>query len=183
MHSVHASISQLTQMLGALPKWLDKAEAHAKARSFDVGVLLQSRLSPDQYPLVRQIQSACDAAKFAGARLSGKEAPKNPDTETTLPEIRKRISDTLEFLGTLQASDFEGGDKRLVPLPWMPGKGMAGHDYLTQLAVPNFFFHLTHAYAILRHNGVELGKMDFLPGLTLKDLLASTDAGAPTPAW
>ena len=170
MHSIHATVVQLTQMLSSVEKWLDKAEAQAKARSFEASVFLTSRLAPDQYPLVRQIQSACDAAKFAGARLSGKEAPKNPDTEQTMAEIRKRVVDTVAFLSTLKEADFVGGDKRMVPLSWMPGKGLTGHDYLTQLAVPNFFFHLTHAYAILRHGGVEIGKQDFIPSLNLKDV-------------
>lgn len=171
MHSVHATVVQLTQMLGAIEKWLDKAEAHAKARSFEPALFLGSRIAVDQYPLVRQIQSACDAAKFAGARLSGKEAPKNPDTEQTLPEIRKRIADTIAFLGTLKEADYVGADKRMIPLPWMPGKGLTGHDYLTQLSVPNFFFHFTHVYAILRNAGVELGKQDFITTLSLKDVL------------
>ena len=170
MHSIPATISQITQMLTVVDKWLDKAEGQATARSFDVNLFLQYRLAPDQYPLVRQIQAACDAAKFAGARLSGKEAPKNPDTETTLPEIRKRIADTVAFLGTLTAHDFAGAEKRIVPLSWMPGKGMSGLDYLTQLAVPNFFFHLSHAYSILRQGGVQLGKQDFIPTLTLVDI-------------
>lgn len=170
MHSAYATIVQLTQMLGNIVGWLDKAEAHAKAKTFDTAVFLSARLAPDQYPLVRQIQSACDAAKFAGARLAGKEPPKNPDTEASLPEIRKRIADTVAFLNTLEETDFANAKDRLVPLPWMPGKAMTGHDYLTQLAVPNFFFHLAHTYAILRHNGVNLGKQDYINTLTLKDL-------------
>jgi hypothetical protein len=122
------------------------------------------------FPLVGQIQSACDGAKFVAARLSGKEAPKHPDTEQTLDEIRARIRSVLDYLSGFKESDFEGADERLVPLGFMPGKGLRAADYLHEMALPNTYFHLTTAYGILRHAGVELGKMDFLGGANFKDL-------------
>jgi hypothetical protein len=165
-----SSVPQLTKMLRQLEKWLDKGVEYATAKKFEPAVLLQARLAPDMYPLTRQIQAACDAAKFAGARLSGREAPKNPDTETTVEELRTRIQSTVAFLETIGAKDFEGAEKRMVPLSFMPGKGMFGADYLVEMALPNFYFHLTTAYAILRNNGVDVGKIDFIGGITLQDL-------------
>lgn len=164
-----ASVPQLTKMLKCLDTWLDKAEAHAKAKSFDPELYLGFRLAPDQYPLVRQIQAACDAAKFAAARLSGKEAPKHPDTETTLKEIRARIQSVLSYLGTFQPSDIAGREDSLVELGFLEGKVIRAEDYLNELALPNFYFHVTTAYAILRHSGVDLGKRDYVGGLTLRD--------------
>ena len=168
MSQTYSSIVQFKKMLGNLDGWLAKAAAHAKARKFDVNVLLQQRLAPDQYPLVRQIQSACDAAKFAAARLSGKEAPKHPDTETTVEELHARIQSVVAHLGTYTAKDFEGAETRAVTLPFLEGKTIKGSDYLVEMASPNFYFHAVHAYAILRHNGVELGKMDYIGALTLQ---------------
>jgi len=161
------SLSNMVRNLGVL---LDKGAEHAKAKNFDMQVLLNARLAPDQYPLLRQVQAACDAAKFVGARLASKEPPKNPDTETTHEELRARIASTLAFLETITAKDCEGAETRMTPLPFMPGKGMMVPDYVSQLGVPNFYFHLTTAYAILRHNGVALGKTDFITGLTLHDV-------------
>jgi hypothetical protein len=127
-------------------------------------------LAPDQYPLTRQIQAACDAAKFVGARLGAKEAPKNPDTETTLAELRTRIAGTVSFLDGITEKDFAGAETRMCPLPWMPGKGLTGADYMNELGMPNFYFHVTTAYSIMRHNGVELGKTDFIGSLNVKDV-------------
>ena len=168
MSQTFAWIAECKKMLANLDRWLVKAEAHAKARSFDPNVLLAARLAPDQYPLVRQVQSACDSSKFAAARLSGKEAPKHPDTETTVEELHKRIAACTAFLDSLTAKDFEGAETRRVTLPFLEGKTLTGSDYLIEMAVPNFFFHLTHCYAILRHNGVDLGKTDFIGSLTLQ---------------
>ncbi len=165
-----AAITRMKLTLSNVTRWLDKAEAHGQARAFDPGTLLVARLAPDQYPLIRQIQSACDSAKFAAARLSGKEAPRNPDTETTLAEIRARIDATVAYLETFSESDFAGAEKRVVPLSFMPGKGLRAKDYLWEMSVPNFFFHVSHAYAILRHNGVDVGKADFVAPMTILDL-------------
>ena len=125
-------------------------------------MLTQARLAPDQYALVQQVQSACDAAKYAAAYLSGQKAPSHPDTEKTMGELRARIQTCVGYLSTFKASDFAGAEERRVAPPWMEGNSVRGDDYLTRIAVPNFYFHVTTAYAILRHNGVELGKRDFI---------------------
>jgi hypothetical protein len=156
-------------MLRNLDKWLEAAAAHAQKKGFDPNVLAASRLAPDQYPLTRQVQSACDSAKFAAARLSGKEAPKHPDTETTLDELRARVKACLAFMETVSAADFKGAETRDIALPFLEGKLMSGTDYVNQMVLPNFYFHASHAYAILRHNGVPLGKMDYIGNLTLRD--------------
>jgi len=158
----HDAVQLFAKTLENLEKWLDKAEATAKARSFDVDVLAQARLAPDQYTFVRQVQSACDQAKFAAAYLSGKPAPSHPDTEQTFADLRQRIRKCTGFLATVRAEDFAGAEERKVAPPWLAGRWLRGHDYLVHMAVPNFFFHATMAYAILRHNGVDLGKMDFI---------------------
>jgi len=164
------SVPQLKKMLANLDRWLDAGVALAKEKKFETTVLANARLAPDQYPLVRQVMSACDAAKFAGARLAGKEAPKHPDTETTLEEVRPRIKAVIAFLDTLKESDFVGAEKRIVPLQFMEGKGLAATDYLVELALPNFYFHVATAYAILRHNGVSLGKSDYIGSMNVRDL-------------
>ena len=169
MSLYEASVPQLKKMLNGLDTWLEAAVAHAQKKSFDPSVLLSARLAPDQYPLTRQIQSSCDIAKFAAARLTGKEAPKHPDTEQTVDELRARIRACVSFLDTFTAADFEGAAKRLIDLPFMPGKALHGTDYLNEMALPNFYFHVTTAYAILRHNGVPLGKMNFIGSLKLVD--------------
>lgn len=160
-----ATVPQLSKMLKNLDRWLDKAVEHAKAKNFDPNTLLTARLAPDQYPLVKQIQAACDSAKSAGAHLAGKEPPKHPDTEQTLEEVKARIQTCLNFLETIKESDFVGAETRRVVLPFLPGKYVLGADYLNEMALPNFYFHITTAYAILRHNGVNVGKLDFIGGL------------------
>ncbi len=170
MSMYSASVPQVSQMLSGILGWLDKAEAHAKAKNFDANLLLSMRLVPDMYPLVRQFQSACDTAKFIGARLAGKEAPKHPDTEQTLDEVRARVRSTLEFLSTIQESDFVGAAERKISISYLPAdKRMLGAAYLNENALPNFYFHFSMAYAILRHNGVDVGKRDFITKVTLVD--------------
>jgi len=169
MSLVFASVVESKKMLTNLDGWIEKGVAHAKARSFDPNVLLGVRLAPDQYPLLRQIQSSCDNAKFAAARLSGKEAPKHPDTEQTVDECRARIHTCVSHLETYKASDFDGAETRVVTLPFMEGKVISGSDYLIEMALPNFYFHVTTAYAILRHSGVPLGKMDYIGSLNVRD--------------
>jgi hypothetical protein len=168
MHTLNL-IQSLGKMLHNLDTWLGKATEHAKTKPFDVEVLVHSRLAPDMYSLDRQVQSACDAAKFAAAYLSAKEAPKHPDTEKTLEELRKRIAACLGYLETLKEADFAGADDRRVAPPWLHGKWVRGEDYLLQIAVPNCLFHVTTAYAILRHNGVPLGKQDYIGSISLHD--------------
>lgn len=165
-----ATVPQTLKMLQNLSQWLDKAAAHAEAKGFDVSVLLGSRLAPDQYPLLKQIQGACDAAKFAAARVAGKEPPKHPDTEQTWDEIRARIDSVVDYLQGFKPEDFAGADDRIVPLPFLPGKGAKAGSYLNEMALPNFYFHVVTAYAILRHNGVEVGKRDFIGSIELVDL-------------
>ena len=165
--SLYACVPQFIKMLENLERWLDKGVAFARQKPFDPVVLLQSRLAPDQYPLVRQVQCACDRAKFAAARLTGKQPPRNPDTEQTVDELRARIHGTIAFLKSFEPSDFAGAETRMVELPHYDGKRMVGSEYLTTLQLPDFYFHATTAYAILRHNGVDLGKDDFLGDLNL----------------
>jgi len=162
-------VPELAKMLRNLDGWLEKAAAHAKAKGFDPNVLAEARLAPDQYSLVEQVQSACDAAKFAAASLSGTEAPSHPDTEKTMAELSQRIRTCLAYLDTMEPAAFAGAEERKVAPRWLKGKWLIGHDYLVDFAIPNFFFHVVTAYSILRHNGVDVGKMDFIGSLAIKD--------------
>jgi hypothetical protein len=161
-------VLEMKKLLRNVLGWLDKAEADAAARGYDANVLLQSRLAPDMFPLVRQIQSACDNAKFAAAFASGKEPPAHQDTEQTFSEVRARILLVIAYLDTFTGQDFNGTDSRTVRRPRWEGKEMTATDYFVEHAMPNFFFHLTTAYAILRHNGVGVGKRDYLGELSLR---------------
>ena len=162
-------IQHMGKMLRNLDAWLGKAAENATSRSFDPNVLLQARLAPDQVTLVRQIQGGADAAKYAAAYLSGQVAPPHPDTETTLPQLRERIATVLGYLETFKASDFVGAAERKIAPGWARGKWFQGDHYLLHVAIPNFMFHVTTAYAILRHNGVPVGKTDFLGQLVMHD--------------
>jgi hypothetical protein len=162
----YRTFSQFKKHLGQMDKWLEAAAAHAQARAFDPQVFLGLRLSPDQFAFSRQVQTACDTAKLAASRLTGKEAPSQPDTEQTLDELRARVRSVVAYLDGFSEKDFEGAAARTVTQPRWEGKTMTGADYFLEHALPNFFFHLTHAYAILRHNGVSLGKRDYLGTLT-----------------
>ncbi|HRG97025.1 MAG TPA: DUF1993 domain-containing protein [Polyangiaceae bacterium] len=164
------TVPQFSKVLQNLGRWLDKAEALAKAKGFDPDTLLTARLAPDQYPLLKQIQAACDAAKQPASRLAGKEPPVHPDTEKTWAEAKARIATCVAYLGTLTPADFEAAENRLITLPFLPGKGCRGGNYAREMALPNFYFHASMAYAILRHNGVDVGKIDFIGGMTLEDL-------------
>jgi hypothetical protein len=165
---LYAIFSQMKKQLGQLDKWLDAAAADAKTRSFDPNVFLGLRLAPDQFAFARQVQTACDTAKLGASRLTGKEAPSQPDTEQTLEELHARVRSVIAYLDTLSAKDFEGAAARVVTQPRWEGKVMSGSDYFVEHALPNFYFHLTHAYAILRHNGVNIGKRDYLGTLSLR---------------
>ncbi len=166
--TLHALVVEMRKLLGHMPAWLDKAEAHAASKGYDPNTLLQARLAPDMFPLVRQLQSACDSAKFAAAFATGREPPSHPDTEQTFAEVRSRIASVIEYLGTFSAADFEGADAREVKRPRWEGRWMRATDYVVEQAMPNFFFHLTTAYALLRHNGVDLGKRDYIGTLSLR---------------
>lgn len=171
MTDFHAELVQMMKLLQALDGWLEKAKLHAEAKAFDPAVLLQARLAPDMYTLSRQIQAACDGVKFLAARTAGKEPPKHPDSDTlSLDELRARVRSVLEYTGGFTAKDFEGAAQRVVPLGFMPGKGLAAADFVREMNVPNTLFHLCMAYAILRHNGVPLGKQDFISSLKLVDV-------------
>lgn len=158
--------SQMKKQLGQLDKWLAAAAAQAQAKSFDPNLFLGFRLAPDQFAFAQQVRAACDTAKLAASRLTSKEAPKHPDTEQTLDELRARISSVIQYLDGFAAKDFADAAERVVTQPRWEGKVMSGEDYFLEHAVPNFFFHLTHAYAILRHNGVSVGKRDYLGSLS-----------------
>ena len=165
----YAALQLFTKTLENLEKRMDKAEEHAKARSFDVEVLTQARLAPDQFSFVQQVQAACDQAKYAAAYLGGAKAPSHPDTEKTVAELRERIRKCTSFVATVLEKDLAGAAERKVAPPWLGGRWLRGGDYLVHVAVPNFFFHATMAYAILRHNGVPLGKMDYIGSLPLQE--------------
>jgi len=169
MSLYESTVPQFKKMLANLDHWLEAAIAHAEKKSFDPNVLASARLVPDQYPLTRQVQSACDQAKLGMARLLGKEAPKHADTEQTIGELRARIHTCTEFLDTLKPAEFAGNEERLVTLPFLEGKTILGSDYITEFVFPNFYFHITTAYSILRHNGVPLGKLDFIGSLKLRN--------------
>jgi hypothetical protein len=170
MSDVHAQLVQFSKMLKNLDAWLTKAEAHAQAKKFDAAVLLQARLAPDMLPLLNQVQIACDGVKTFAARLAGKEPPKHPDTETTFEQLHARIRTVLEYAATFKPDDFKGYETRVVPLPFMPGKGLNGSDFMLEMNVPNTYFHFTTAYALLRHSGVEIGKYDYIGSIKLRDL-------------
>jgi uncharacterized protein len=169
MSQAFDSVQQFSKMLRNLDQWIDKAVAHAKAKSFDPDVLAGARLAPDQYPFQSQVQSACDAAKFAAVYLAAKPAPAQPDTETTMTQLKQRLATVIGILETYTEEDFAGAGERKVAPPWMRGKWVRGDHYLAQVALPNFYFHITTAYAILRHNGVDLGKMDFIGPIPMRD--------------
>jgi uncharacterized protein len=162
-------ISQCTQSLKNLEVFLDKAEQYAAAKKFDVSVLITSRLAPDMQPLIYQVQSACDYLKAAAARLSGQTPPKHDDTEKTIAELRARIRKTIAFAESVKEEQYEGASDRKVNVSWAPGKVIAGEDYLLEITIPNLYFHIAMAYAILRNNGIDVGKMDFLGSIDLVD--------------
>jgi hypothetical protein len=162
-----AALAGFTQTLKALDAILDKTAAQATERKIDPAVLLSSRLSPDMLPFTRQIQLACDFAKNATARVSGAENPKFPDEETTVAELKARIAKVLAFVADADDAALDAGLAKDVTFPRGPSATvtMKGETYLTRFAVPNFYFHATTAYAILRENGIQIGKSDFLHGV------------------
>jgi len=165
------SMHQLTtpvfvRQLRALSAILKKGEASAAARNIDPSVLINARLAPDMHPLSRQVQIASDAVKGGVARLAGVEPPSFPDVETTFDELQARIEKTIDFLSSVDAASLDGSETREIVLK-IAGTEMRfpGEAYLLNFVTPNFFFHVTMAYAILRHNGVDVGKRDFLGGV------------------
>ena len=164
----YATFGQMKKMLGQLDKWLDAATAFAQSKSFDPNTLLQARLAPDQFPLVRQVQLTCDTAKAAASRLTGKEAPSQVDNETTIDDLHARVKAVIAYLDGFSEKDFAEAATRVITQPRWEGKTMTGADYFLEHAMPNFFFHISHCYALMRHNGVPLGKRDYLGQLTQK---------------
>ena len=162
MHS--ASVPAFVRILNNMLLWLDKAQAHAEARKFDTVNYLSLRLAPDMLPFPKQIQIAADMAKGCVARLSGQEAPKWDDNEATLDELRARIRKTIDYLQSVPAAQIDGSDGREIVLPTRGGDPLrfTGETYLKHFVLPNFYFHATTTYTLLRHAGVELGKKDFL---------------------
>ena len=164
------SVPQFIKVVKNVEAWLDKAEAYAQQKSFDPQVLLAARLAPDQFALLRQLQLVSDWAKNGPSRLAGKTPPVFADEEQTLAQVRARLKATIAFLETLSEADFEGAEKRVVPIPRLGNKGALAEDYLRDTVLPNFYFHVTTAYAILRHNGVDVGKRDFIGPVVTRDL-------------
>lgn len=162
------TVPQFTKMLRNLDAILLKGLAHAENKKFDMGVLLQSRLAPDQFNLTKQIQIVTDTMKLGVSRLIGKEAPKHEDNETNLEQLRKRIQDVIGYLGTFSTKDFNGADEKRITTPRWEGKTLSGYEFAVQHMIPNAYFHVTTAYSILRHNGVDVGKKDFLGELPFK---------------
>jgi hypothetical protein len=161
-----ASVPVFQHMLRNLVHILEKGEASAQSRGFDPAALTTFRLAPDMLPFTRQVLIACDAAKLGVARISGVEAPKFEDKEASFGELKERIGKTLDYLQTVPASALDGTEEKEITFPVGRDKTrtMTAQAYLTTWALPNFFFHVTTAYAILRHNGVDLGKADYLAG-------------------
>jgi len=161
-----ASVPLMTRMLANLKNILQKAAEHAKAKKIDESALLNARLFPDMFVFTRQVRLACDFARGTGARLAGLEPPAYEDNEQSLAELVARIERSIEYLGTLKAQQIDGSETREIvrPIRGEPKK-FTGINYLLQFALPNFFFHVSTAYAILRHSGVEIGKTDYIGAL------------------
>lgn len=159
-----ASVPVLKQMLGGVSAVLRQAEDHAVAKNIEPNALLQARLYPDMFPLVRQVQIACDFARSIPSRLAGVEIPKHPDTEQTFADLQALLSETLGFIDSFKAAQIDGHEAREIVLrPGTPKeKKLDGQTYLLGYGLPQFFFHITTTYAILRHNGLEVGKRDYM---------------------
>lgn len=166
--SLFLTIREMHKVLGQVNVWLDKAVVHATAKKFEPESMLHWRIAPDMFPLTQQIQFTCDQAKFAASRGAGKETPSHPDAEKTIADLRARIATVMTYLDTFRAADFDGAGERMISLPRWEGKKMTVLDYVTEHAMPNFFFHATTTYLLLRHNGVEVGKRDFLGPLNYR---------------
>jgi hypothetical protein len=161
-----ASVPAFVNMLKALSAILDKAARYAETKKIDPAVLVNDRLAPDMFPLSRQIQIATDGVKGGAARLAGVEPPSYPDTETSIEELKARIDKTVAFLQSIDKSKFDGAEDKTLTMKIGPNElTFPAKVYLFEFVIPNFYFHATTTYAILRHNGVEMGKQDFLAGL------------------
>lgn len=167
---VYQMLQQVSNSLSNLIVILEKAESFCESKKIDVSVLLNYRLAPDQLPFVKQIQICSDTAKFIAARLSETDAPQFEDKEESIAQLKARIAKTLDYLKGFQEHSFKNFETVKTINPRMPGKYLLGVDYFYKQGIPNFYFHMTTAYSILRHMGVPLGKMDFLGQLPFHDL-------------
>ncbi len=162
------TVPQSIKMLKNLSTILGKAATHAETKKFDVQVLLNSRLAPDQFPLLKQIQIVTDTAKLSASRLTGKDAPVHDDKETTLLELTSRVDSVIHYLSQFSVNDFVGAEDKKISQPRWEGKYLTGFEFAVQHAMPNLYFHISTAYSILRHNGVEIGKKDYLGEMPFK---------------
>lgn len=162
------TVPQFIKGLQQLSTFLDKAVSFAETKKIDVQVLMDSRLAPDQFAFIRQVQIACDTAKLGVSRLTLKDAPTHDDSEKTLAEIKSRIESVISYLEKFTAKDFEGSAERHISQPRWEGQYLFGTEYALHHMLPNFYFHITTAYSILRHNGVEVGKKDYLGKMPYK---------------
>lgn len=169
MDLYRASVPQFKNTLSNMERWIDRAVEFAEQKKFDPAIFMTERLAPDQFAFARQAGTAADTAKFTCARLTGKDAPRHSDDQKTLEELRERIASVKTYLDTFSPADFEGAAERTIKPPPLQGKVLPGFNYLFEMQLPNFFFHATTVYQILRHNGVTLGKMDFLPVVSSRD--------------
>jgi uncharacterized protein len=162
-----ATIPAFTRSLQALDACLDKAQAHADSLKCDIGNILSARLAPDMFPLSRQIQIACDFAKSISSRMAGVDLPSYEDNEVTLADFKVRIAKTIAYINTITPAQFEGSETRAISIPMRDGskRDYVGAPYLHHMGLPNFYFHLTSCYAVLRNNGVQVGKKDFIGGV------------------
>lgn len=162
-------VSQCAQSLKNVEAWLDKAVGFAQSKNVSTDELLNGRLAPDMKPLIYQVQSACDYVKAAAAWLSGQTPPKHEDNEKTVEDLHARIRKTIAFVESVREAQYDGAENRKVSLSWARGKVLGGQDYLLQMTIPNVYFHIAMVYAILRNNGVDVGKMDFLGTINFVD--------------
>jgi hypothetical protein len=171
MFDIHDHVvPEMTMLLTAMTGYFDKAVHHAQAKNYDVNALLTARLAPDQYALAKQVAATCYVAEECVARLAGKGATaKWDDVDTTFAGLRSRVEKTISRLKSFKKDEFKGWEERPCDIFWLSGKCLPGMTYFMQVGYPNFFFHLTSVYAILRHNGVEVGKMDFLGPVAFQD--------------
>ena len=162
-----ATIPAFTRSLQALDACLDKAQAHADSLKCDIANILSARLAPDMFPLSRQIQIACDFAKSISSRMAGVDVPSYEDNEVTLADFKARIAKTITYINTITPAQFEGSETRAISIPMRDGskREYVGAPYLHHMGLPNFYFHLTSCYAVLRNNGVQVGKKDFIGGV------------------
>jgi len=162
-------IQEQKKMLGNLDRWLGQAVEYAATKNFDPNVLCGARLAPDMFPLTRQVQPSCDTLPIDATYLTSEATPSHPDTEQTIAELRQRIATCLAFVDSVPADKYEGSSDKKVAPRVAQGKWVTGDEYHLEMAIPNFFFHVTTAYTILRHNGVPVGKRDYLGSMPFKD--------------